>query len=80
MTEQYTENVLKYDILSTILPKMDLEPIYPINNWLLDSLTSLDISEVNTVWTWGGQTSISKYFNKKGFRAGFERLTYRMIA
>ena len=31
-------------------------------------LTSLDISEVNTVWTWGGQTSpppISKYFNKK---------------
>ena len=23
---------------------------------------------------------ISKYFNKKGFRAEFERMTYRMIA
>ena len=31
----------------------------------------------------GGQTSpppISKYFNKEGFRAGFGRMTYRMIA
>ena len=31
------------------------------------SLTSLDISDVDTVWTWGGQTStppISKYFSK----------------
>ena len=39
----------------------------------IEMLTSLDISEVNTVWTWGGQTSpqpISKYFNNKGGPSG----------
>ena len=37
------------------------------NKFLPHSLTSLDISDLDTVWTWGGQTStppISKYFSE----------------
>ena len=41
-------------------------------------LTSLDMSEVDTVWTWGGQTytpPISKYLKKRVGDTGFERNT-----
>ena len=45
-------------------------------------LTSLDMSEVDTVWTWGGQTStppISKYLIKKGGWYGFRTRYHRTI-
>ena len=48
---------------------------------LLKILTSLDISEVNTLWTWGEQTSppISKYFNKKWGPSGIRTRDQRLM-
>ena len=50
-----------------------------INVWFKRSLilTSLGMSEVDSVWAWSGQTStppISKYFNKKGVPSGIRTL------
>ena len=46
------------------------------NDGRAKGLTSLDMSEVDTVWTWGGRTStppIRKYLIRRVGDTGFER-------